>query len=254
MTAFSNEDADLTHDAFLGGMLRLWQPRSGYRAGVDPVLLAASVPAVAGQRVLELGCGVGTAILCLGARVPGLMLTGVELQADYAALAARNGGDALEVVTADLTAMPLHLRERQFDHVLANPPYFDRAASIKSGDPLREAALGETTPLRDWVSVAGKRLAPKGMAHFIHRIERLPDLIRALPADLGSIEVLPIAPRAGRDAKLVILRARKGGRGAFKLHNTFIMHAGAEHLKDGDSFVPRARAVLRYGAALNFKA
>jgi hypothetical protein len=71
MTAFSNEDADLTHDAFLGGMLRLWQPRSGYRAGVDPVLLAASVPAVAGQRVLELGCGVGTAILCLAARVPG---------------------------------------------------------------------------------------------------------------------------------------------------------------------------------------
>ncbi|MFO7806744.1 MAG: methyltransferase, partial [Paracoccaceae bacterium] len=69
----------LTQDAFLGGQLYLWQPRrGGYRAGVDPVLLAASVPAQAGETVLELGCGVGAAMLCLHARVKGLQLTGVE--------------------------------------------------------------------------------------------------------------------------------------------------------------------------------
>ena len=99
----STLDGDLSHDAFLGGRLHLWQPKAGYRAGVDPVLLAASVPAKAGQSVLDLGCGVGTAALCLGARVPGLGLVGVERQADYAALAARNG---LETFCADLTDMP----------------------------------------------------------------------------------------------------------------------------------------------------
>ena len=71
-------DTELTRDAFLGGLVHLWQPRSGYRAGVDPVLLAATIPAVSGQRVLELGCGVGAAVLCLGARVAGLELVGVE--------------------------------------------------------------------------------------------------------------------------------------------------------------------------------
>jgi tRNA1(Val) A37 N6-methylase TrmN6 len=45
---------DLTHDAFLGGRIHLWQPRAGYRAGIDPVLLAACVPARSGQNVLEL--------------------------------------------------------------------------------------------------------------------------------------------------------------------------------------------------------
>ena len=70
-------DDDLTHDAFLGGRLHLWQPRRGYRAGVDPVLLAASVPAKAGQSVLDLGCGAGAAALCLGAREPGLELLGM---------------------------------------------------------------------------------------------------------------------------------------------------------------------------------
>ena len=42
----------LTEDEILGGQLRLLQPRHGYRAGMDAVLLAASVPAEAGQAVL----------------------------------------------------------------------------------------------------------------------------------------------------------------------------------------------------------
>ena len=85
--AEGDADPELTHDGFLGGRLHLWQPRRGYRAGVDPVLLAASVPAQAGQSVLDLGCGAGAAMLCLGVRVPGLDLNGLEVQPDYAALA-----------------------------------------------------------------------------------------------------------------------------------------------------------------------
>ncbi|MGR3509591.1 MAG: tRNA1(Val) (adenine(37)-N6)-methyltransferase [Sulfitobacter sp.] len=242
---------DLTHDAFLGGKLYLWQPRKGYRAGVDPVLLAATVPASPGQRVLELGCGVGAASLCLGTRIAGLRLTGVELQPAYADLARRNSPE-FEVVVADLADMPLALRERQFDHVLANPPYFDRDASVAAKNRGRETALGEQTPLETWVKMAARRLAPKGQAHFIHRAERLPDLIRALPKDMGSIEVLPIAPRVGRLAELVILRARKNGRAAFRLNPPLVMHQGPVHVSDGDSFVSKVRAVLRDGAALEF--
>jgi tRNA1(Val) A37 N6-methylase TrmN6 len=243
---------DLTCDAFLGGKLPLWQPRKGYRAGVDPVLLAAAEQAEEGQSVLELGCRVGAAILCLGVRVPGLTLTGVERARAYAALAARNGGDALEVVEADITDLPLHLRERQFDHVLANPPYFDRSASRASDDPAREAAHGEETPLDQWVGVAAKRLKPKGMAHFIHQAARLPDLLLAMPRSLGSVEVLPITSRAGRDAERVIVQARKNGRGAFQLRAPLIMHTGDAHKSDHEKdYAANIRAVLRDGAALN---
>lgn len=243
---------ELSRDAFLGGKLHLFQPKNGYRAGVDPVLLAASVPAVAGDRVLDLGCGVGAAALCLAARVPGLTLTGVEMQEDYAELARRNGGSAFEVVTADLTDLPLALRQRQFDHVLANPPYFDRAASRAASDAGREAALGEATPLSDWVTIAAKRLAPKGFAHFIHRVERLPEILNAMSGRLGSIEVLPLSARTGRAPDRVIVRGRKNGRGDFKLHAALVLHEGAVHRRDEDSYVPRVRAVLRAGAALNF--
>ena len=50
-------DADLTDDGFLGGRLRILQPRVGYRAATDPVLLAAAVPAKPGQRALNWAAG-----------------------------------------------------------------------------------------------------------------------------------------------------------------------------------------------------
>jgi len=242
---------DLTHDAFLGGLLHLWQPRKGYRAGVDPVLLAATIPAVSGQRVLELGCGVGAAILCLGARVSGLALTGIEREVPYADLARRNGGDALEVFTGDIAQLPMPLRQRQFDHVLANPPYWRRDASVAADDPTREAALGEQTPLAIWIETAAKRLAPKGYLHVIHRAERLPDLLAVLPHYMGSIEVLPITARQGRAAERVILRARKEGRADFRLHAPLILHIGDAHL-DGDQYTPLVRDAFRAGASLPF--
>ena len=96
-------DDDLTRNAFLGGRVHLWQPVRGYRAGIDPVCLAAAVPARATQCVLDLGCGAGAATLCLGARVAGLDLTGVEMQPAYADLARRNAtgnGQAMTVICA----------------------------------------------------------------------------------------------------------------------------------------------------------
>lgn len=246
------DDEDLSLDAFLGGRVHLWQPKQGYRAGIDAVLLAAAVPAEAGESVLELGCGVGVASLCLNVRVPGLRLSGVELQEAQAALARRNGQGVFDVHIGDITRMPDALRQQQFDHVIANPPYFDRAASRPSANPTREAAHGEGAPLAKWVRTAAKRLLPKGQAHFIHRAERLPELLAALPRDLGSVQVLPLAARTGRDPDRVILRARKNGRGAFRLHAPLILHEGARHEADGDSYTATIRAVLREGAPLLF--
>lgn len=247
--------SELSQDAFLGGQLTLLQPRDGYRAGIDPVLLAASVPAKTGQSVLELGCGGGAAILCLATRVTGLSLTGVELQVEYADLARRNGtknGHDLAVYHADLTQLPDELRQMQFDHVIANPPYFRPGAHSAARDGGRRIALGGDTALDDWIDVAARRLAPRGYAHFIQRTERLPEMLVACSGRLGSIEVLPICGRAGRAPELVILRARKGGRAAFRLHSARILHEGAAHVGDKDSYRADIRQVLRDGAALDW--
>ncbi|MFP4274824.1 MAG: tRNA1(Val) (adenine(37)-N6)-methyltransferase [Paracoccaceae bacterium] len=253
------EHAQVEHtlDAFLGGRIVVAQPRHGYRAGLDPVLLAASVPARRGQSVLELGCGVGVAALCLGARVAGLRLSGLELQPDYAALAqenARRNGIALEVLEGDVAAIPPALRQRRFDHVMLNPPWFDRTASIAAQEPGREGGLGEAVPLATWIAAAARRLAPRGRLSLIHRAERLPEILGALSGRLGSVEVLPLAPRAGRAAHLLLLRARKDGRAPFRLHAPVVLHQGDRHESDREDYTAAIRAVLREGSALPFPA
>ena len=242
-------------DAFMGGLVQLAQPLNGYRAGVDPVLLAASVPAKAGETVLELGCGGGVASLCLGRRVAGLSLTGIELQADYADLARENAarnGIVFTVYAADLNALPAKVKAQRFDHVIANPPYYDRARSVPSANQQREMGLGGDTPLRKWVSVASKRLAPKGQLHFVQRADRLPELISAIHTSLGSIELQPLYARTGRDAHLVLVRAKKEGRADFRLHAPIVMHQGAEHGGNDKNYNEIIEAVLRHGAELRF--
>lgn len=247
--------AETTQNAFLGGRLTITQPVQGYRAGVDPVLLAASVPARQGETALDLGCGVGVAGLCLAARVPGVAVTGLELQPDYAALARANAmanGLPFEVIEGDLAAMPEAIKSRRFDHVLVNPPYFDRKASRPAQHKGRETAMGEATPLALWVEMAARRAAPGGSVTFIHRAERLPDLLGHMAAHLGSLELLPLAPRRGREARLCLLRGRKEGRANFRLHAPWILHAGDEHPGDRENYTDATACVLRSGASLGF--
>jgi len=247
-------DADLSRDVFLGGRLTILQPKRGYRAATDPVLLAAAVAARPGQAVLELGCGAGVALLALGWRVPGLALAGVERQEDYAELARRNAAHnaiSAEIFSADLTGLPQTLRGRSFDHVLANPPYYLPQAPAAQ-DPGRAAALREETPLAEWVDAGLRRLKSGGYLTMIHLAERLPAILAALEARAGAVAVRPLAAREGRTAGRVLVQARKGARSPFRLLAPLVLHAGPVHAGDHDDFTPEAQAILRDGASLNW--
>lgn len=244
--------AEVTEDAFLGGKVTIRQPAHGYRAAMDSVLLSAAVPAISAGRVLELGCGVGTALFCYGARVPDVALTGLELDAAAADLArinaAANGFDARsEILTGDLmegnaTALPAN----GFDQVFANPPYQDAASGSPSpiADRARSNVEG-TASLKDWIRAMLRLARPKGGVTLIHRADRLDDILAFLHRKTGEIEVIPLWPRAGVPAKRVIVRARKGVRGGARMHPGLVLHG------PGDArYTEAASAILRDGQAL----
>jgi tRNA1Val (adenine37-N6)-methyltransferase len=247
-------------DRLLGGRVRLIQPLKGYRAATDPVLLAAAVTARRGERVLDLGCGAGAAVFCLAARVPGLALHGLEIQPAYLGLAQENAvlnGVKIVLHEGDVAKPPKALRQISFDHVMMNPPYHAEtamASPVAGRDRAHREGGGEgEAGLSDWIAAGLARLKPKGWLTVIHRAERGPELLRLLDGPAGSIALLPLVPRAERDAGRVIIRARKGAKGPFRLLSPLVIHAGSAHVRDEDDFSPEAAAILRDAAALDFQ-
>lgn len=240
--------SEITEDSLLNGRVRLLQPDGGYRAAIDPVLLAASVPVGAGTRVLDVGVGTGAALLCLLARWAEADGTGLEVRNDHAALATRsiavNGWQArARIVVGDLTARPAPLEANTFDHVLTNPPY--HGPGTRPPHPGRAGAHMESVPLADWLAFCLRMLRSRGSLCVIHRADRLDAILAALYGKAGAVEIIPLWPKAGQPARRVIVRALKGAKSPAVLHPGLVLHH-----PDG-TYTEVAKAVLRDGASLD---
>ena len=241
-----------TRDAFLGGRIEIHQPADGYRAGGDPVFLAAAIAARPGAEVLDLGCGVGTASLCLLARLPEIAVTGLELQPELAALAAANAAanglaERFAVLAGGLLTPPEILLGRRFDHVMTNPPWLEAASNqrprtaSKSTGHLESDAAG----LAVWLRQAVKFLKRKGTLTVIHRADRLGDLLAVLATlPVGGVRILPLWPRRGQPAIRVVVTARKEVRSPAELLPGLVLH------EDDGRFTTAAEDILRRAVAL----
>jgi tRNA1(Val) A37 N6-methylase TrmN6 len=239
-------------EALLGGRVRLDQGGAGLRATIEPVLLAAAVPAKAGEAVLEAGTGIGTASLCLVARVPGARAVGIERdpgQAETARVnAALNGweerfvaiaGDLAEAVTARRAAA-----EGPFAHAMANPPWFE-GGTVPEDAPRRGAKHAEGQALAGWTRFLARRVAPRGTLTLILPPALLPAALDAFVAcGVGSPTVFPLWPRAGDAARRLLVAGRKGGRGPCRVLSGLVLHEA-----DG-RFTSGAESVLRHGRPL----
>ena len=249
-----NDEAMTTLDAVLGGSVTLHQPAQGYRVAIDPILLAAACPAGRGETVVDLGCGVGTAALCLARRVPDVRCIGVEVQPALAALADRNArengiADRVRFLAGDILDRTLPIYARPADHVIVNPPYLKRGAATPSDNPVKALANIEgEADLAAWVAAAVKAVRPGGTITFIHRADRLPELLALLGARCGGLVIQPLHPKADAAAHRAIVAGRVDQRLPAILLPSLILHEA-----DG-SFTPQVQRVLRDGAALPMRA
>jgi tRNA1(Val) A37 N6-methylase TrmN6 len=244
------EGIPLSEDSLLGGRVRLRQPVDGARASIDPVFLAASVPVEPGHLVLDIGCGTGAAMLCVAAREPQCRVVGIERQRDLVRIAGDNvilNGMAsrASVMVGDLLQPPPRISAGAFDHVIANPPYLERARANQTPNPARaEATIEGDAELGDWVRFALSMARPKGTVTFIHRADRIDAMLGQIAGRAGEVVVFPLWPGQGRPASRILVRARKQVATPARLAVGLILHEA-----DG-RFSQAAEAVLRGGDAL----
>jgi tRNA1(Val) A37 N6-methylase TrmN6 len=244
-----------SEDAVLGGRLRLRQPLTGHRVGHDAILLAAATDGRAGEHAVDLGAGVGAAGLALAARVAGLKVTLVEIDAALCRLAADNArlnklDDRVSVLTGDAAdagaLAAAGLLSGSADRVLMNPPFHDATRQNLSPDPRRRLAHAAAPGLLPrWIASAARLLKPQGVLTLIWRADALAEVQNALTAEFGGIAVLPVHPRPDAPAIRVLVRAVKSGRGAPLTCPALILNDQHGHPSAA------AEAVLRGGETLS---
>ena len=227
---------DLTEDAFLGGQLRLRQPRAGHRAGHDAILLAAVTSAGPGDRVVEFGAGIGAAGLALARRAAGIRLALVEIDPQLAALARANA--AANAIAADVHVLDVTAEAGAFaaaglapdgaDVVLMNPPFNDPARHRASPNQARQIAhVATADTLSAWVHAARRILKSSGVLTMIWRADGIAEVLAALSRGFGSLAILPVHGEAGRPAIRVLVRAVKGGRTPIRILPGLMLNEGA---------------------------
>ncbi|MCW8836745.1 MAG: methyltransferase [Rhodospirillales bacterium] len=246
----AEELAGAREDTLLGGRVRLLQPVAGYRAAIDPVLLAAAVPAKDGQLVLDVGLGVGAAALCLASRCSGVRVTGIEIQPELAALARNNAelnevSGRVEVVVGDIVDPPESLRPDSFDHVMTNPPY--QEAGRGNVPPVASKAAANVegdADLQEWIKFCVSMVRSRGSITIIHRADRLDAILACLSGRVGEVVITPLWPGPEKAARRVIVRGRKGVKTPLTLSPGLILHTA-----DG-GYTDTAEAILRDGVGL----
>jgi tRNA1(Val) A37 N6-methylase TrmN6 len=242
--------AEVSIDRVLGGRVMLRQDRKGYRAGMDAALLAAACDAPAGARVLEIGCGVGGALLAAATRRPEANFTGLEAAPGALALALENieaNGLAgqVTVMEGDIVR-PFHgLGLKPFDAAMANPPFFDDPGALRAPAEAKRMAWMADGGLAAWTGFLLKAVRESGSITIIHRADRLADLLDLLAPKAGSFQIRPIHAHADAPAKRVLVRALKTGKAPLQLLPALVLHP-----RDGPKHTAEAEAILRGEASL----
>jgi len=248
---------EISQDDFLGGAIRLYQPTEGYRIATDTVFLAASIRHGPNERILDMGCGTGGILSCLLARVgdqvENNIFHGIELQSELLDLARQNArengfGERIDYFAGDIARPPADCAPNSYHHVITNPPYLkENGATASPFASKARAHMAGPVGLGAWVGLCLRMLRPLGHLTLVQRADRMDDIIAALHGKAGDIIIFPLWSTTGRDARRVIIQARKGARGNIALKPGLIVHTSEGR------FTPEAEAILRHGAALDIE-
>ena len=210
---------------------RIIQKKNGFCFGMDAVLLSGFARVKAGETAVDLGTGTGIIPILLEAKTEGRHFTGLEIQEEFAKMAARsvrlNGlEDRVEIVQGDIREASRLFGKASFDVVTSTPPYMNDSHGLKNPDLPKAIARHEVLcTLEDVVREAALLLKPGGRFYMVHRPHRLAEIIFVLREyRLEPKRMKLVHPFVDKEANMVLIEAVRGGRSMMKVEAPIIVY------------------------------
>ena len=253
------EDADHTIDGFLDNQFRLVQPKSGgHRAGLDGVLLAATVPPDASGRIADLGAGCGVVGFAIAHRCPKVTVDQFELCEDNLACLAKGLGlqenqhfaSRVTAHKADVTKRavpPLDYLSGRMNFIVANPPFNSSAkqASQHRGRALAHQHHGDL--FEQWIRTAAHLAKHGAKACFIIPADMLGQFLPGFEARFGDVAILPVRPRSSTPASRLLIGGTFGSAAPLNVLPDLVLH------EENGTYTTKADAILRGKCGLELK-
>ena len=199
--------------------LRILQKTTGFRFGMDAVLLSDFARVEERERVADFGTGTGILPLLLAGRGKGAHFDALEIQGDMADMAKRSV--SLNQLTERIAVHNLPVERAEeviapgtLDAIVCNPPYGIPGATLLNPAQTLSTARHQTEEgLTAWYRMAYRLLRGKGRFHMIYPAPRMLEAMTALSkARLEPKRFRLIYPYADKPANLVMIEAMKDAK------------------------------------------
>ena len=207
------------------------QKKDGFCFGMDAVLLSGFAAVKPGEKAIDLGTGTGIIPILLEAKYEGEHYTGLEIQDEVAAMAARSVAlnhleEKVSIVKGDIKEASRLFGAASFDVVTSNPPYMNDAHGLKNPDLPKAIARHEVLcTLDDVAREAAKLLRPGGRFYMVHRPHRLIEIITALTKyKLEPKRMKMVHPFVDKEANMVLIEAVRGGKSMIKVEAPIVVY------------------------------
>lgn len=210
---------------------RIIQSPQKFCFGMDAVLLSSFARAGQRDRLLDLGTGTGILLLLMEAKYRCGHLTGLEIQAESADMAARsvalNGlTDKIEIVAGDIKEADRIFPSASFDCITCNPPYMIGQHGLTNPEEPKAIARHEIMcTFEDVARQTARLLKPGGHFFLVHRPFRLTEIMITLTRyKLEPKRMRLVYPYADKEPNMVLLEAVRGGRPRLTVEKPMIIY------------------------------
>ncbi len=224
------------HTNKINASLILQEPDGGIRFGTDALLLADFASGVKRGFCIDLGTGSGVIPLLLLATGSKADFLGLELQREYADIAAENAtnngfSDRFKIICGDASDHKTLFESGAAESIVTNPPYMRLDCGASNGADALNIARREVSGGADiFIKAAAWCLKSGGSFFAVYRPDRLVNLICAMRNNrIEPKRLRAVIPSVGKKPSLILVEGRKDGKEGLVYENDLVIYTDETH-------------------------